>query len=108
MDDRNISIIQMQLRDVSDTVDVLKDLCNKSGYHVVKCEKQFDKISLQENGRGFVILRGASNERKLQNLERSLSRKGIKIEEPNLKLKDIVPNEYLLHQKRNCEKQPES
>ena len=37
----------MQLKNVKDTIDVkdIRNICCTSGYHVVKCEKQFDKIN---------------------------------------------------------------
>ncbi|CAK66006.1 unnamed protein product (macronuclear) [Paramecium tetraurelia] len=98
MQDNNIAIITMQLKDIKDDIQSreMKQLCQNMGYHMIKFDKEYDKINHRQNGQGSIQIRGINTDQKLNTLQRSLSRKGINIGEQNLKLKDFVSNKYLL------------
>ncbi|CAD8166090.1 unnamed protein product [Paramecium pentaurelia] len=105
MEDNNITIISMQLKDIKDDVQTqeIKQLCQNIGYHMVKFEKEYDKINHKQNGIGSIQIRGVNTDQKLATFQRSLSRKGINIGEQNQKLRDFVSNKYLLKSKEHSQ-----
>ncbi|CAD8128256.1 unnamed protein product [Paramecium sonneborni] len=105
MEDKNISIISMQLKDIKDDIQTqeIKQLCQSVGYHMVKFDKEYDKINHRQNGFGSIQIRGINTDLKLTTFQRSLSRKGINIGEQNQKLKDFVSNKYLLKSKEHSQ-----
>ncbi|CAD8142856.1 unnamed protein product [Paramecium pentaurelia] len=98
MEDNNITIITMQLKDIKENVQTeeMKQLCQNMGYHMIKFDKEYDKINHRQNGQGSIQIRGINTDQKLTTFQRSLSKKGINIGEQNLKLKDFISNKYLL------------
>ncbi|CAK73496.1 unnamed protein product (macronuclear) [Paramecium tetraurelia] len=105
MEDNNITIISMNLKDIKDDVQAqeIKQLCQNIGYHMVKFDKEYDKINHKQNGFGSIQIRGINTDQKLATFQRSLSRKGINIGEQNQKLKDFVSNRYLLKSKEHSQ-----
>ncbi|CAD8063587.1 unnamed protein product [Paramecium sonneborni] len=103
MEDKNIAIISMQLKDIKDNIQKqeIKQLCENIGYHMVKFDKEYDKINHRQNGQGSIQIRGINTDQKLAIFQRSLSKKGINIGEQNQKLKDFVSNKYLLKTKEH-------
>ncbi|CAD8155068.1 unnamed protein product [Paramecium octaurelia] len=110
MEDKSVTIMQFQLKDMKENIQSkdLQKICYDMGYHVVKFDRDYDKINNRLNGQGSLQIRGTSNDSKIQNLQANLNKKGIYLGEQNLNLKDIISNKYLLKKQEHSqiERQP--
>ncbi|CAD8062858.1 unnamed protein product [Paramecium sonneborni] len=110
MEDKSVTIISLQLKDMKENVQSkdIKKICQDMGYHMVKFDRNYDKINNTTNGQGCLQIRGISNENKFINLQTNLSKKGINLADQNQNLKDFISNKYLLKKQEhnNIETQP--
>ncbi|CAD8149398.1 unnamed protein product [Paramecium pentaurelia] len=98
MDDKSVTIMSLQLKDMKENIQSkdIQKICYDIGYHMVKFDRDYDKINNKFNGQGQLQIRGTSNDNKFQNLQTNLNKKGINLGDQNLNLKDIISNKYLL------------
>ncbi|CAD8152865.1 unnamed protein product [Paramecium octaurelia] len=98
MEDKSVTIMSLYLRDMKENIQQkdIQKICNEMGYHVVKFDRDYDKINNIANGQGCLQIRGNSNDSKFMNLQTNLSKKGINLGDQNQNLKDFISNKYLL------------
>ncbi|CAK75638.1 unnamed protein product (macronuclear) [Paramecium tetraurelia] len=108
MEDKSVTIMSFQLKDMKENIQSkdLQKICYDMGYHVVKFDRDYDKINNRLNGQGQLQIRGTSNDSKFQNLQANLNKKGIYLGDQNLNLKDIISNKYLLKKQEHSQVEP--